>query len=101
MSIILNLLAENMYSNLIHRVKLFVKKENQFSISTLFDLRFLFAVVFFISLSAVGQILPDSIVITKNIYFNNNNIENIHRSDRYSILLTGNNYFLDGEKIAL
>lgn len=89
-----------MYNNLIQRLKLFVKKENQFSVLILFDLGFLFAVFFFSSQPAVGQILPDSILITRNIYINNNGVENIHSFDRYSILNKENNYFLNNKRVA-
>ena len=64
-------------------------------------MRFLFAIIIILnSLSAVGQTLPDSI-ITKNIYVNNNGVENIHRSDRYSLLDKQNNYFLNDKRVAV
>ena len=61
---------------------------------------FLFVIIFCISLFAGGQTLPDSIVITKNIYINNKGIDSFQRSDRYSLLHIGENYFLKGKKIS-
>ena len=53
------------------------------------------------SLSAVGQTLPDSIVILNNTYVNNfSGSDNIYSTDNYSIILEGNRYFLNGGRIA-
>ncbi|MFN8290747.1 MAG: hypothetical protein U0U70_10845 [Chitinophagaceae bacterium] len=51
--------------------------------------------------SAAGQTLPDSVVIIKNTYVNNfSGSDNIYRTDSYSIILDGNRYFLNGDRIA-
>lgn len=53
------------------------------------------------SFSAVGQTLPDSIIITKNIYVNNFiGSDDIYRTESYSIILEEKSYFLNGDRIA-
>ena len=64
-------------------------------------LRILTIILLLTSLSAVGQTLPDSVVIINNTYFNNfSGSDNLYRSDKYSIFLEGKDYFLNGNKIA-
>lgn len=64
-------------------------------------LRILTIILLFISLSAVGQTLPDSVVIINKTYVNNfSGSDNIYRTDNYSIILDDNRYFLKGDKIA-
>ena len=64
-------------------------------------MRILTIILLLTSLSAVGQTLPDSIVIISNTYVNNlYGSDNIYRTDNYSIILEGKNYFLKGDRIA-
>lgn len=52
------------------------------------------------SLSAILQTLPDSIVIINNTYVNNfSGSDKIYRADNYSIVLDGNRYFLNSDRI--
>jgi hypothetical protein len=57
------------------------------------------------SLSAVGQTVPDSIVITNNTYIhtyseNLISIDKLYRTDNYSVILEGSKYSLNGNRIA-
>lgn len=53
------------------------------------------------SLTAVGQTLPDSVVITYNMYVNDfSGSDNIYRTDNYSIILDGKKYVLNGKRVA-
>ncbi|MDE3145384.1 MAG: hypothetical protein KGL19_14600, partial [Bacteroidota bacterium] len=53
------------------------------------------------TLSAVGQTLPDSVVIINNTYVNNfSGSDNIYRTDNYSIIFDGKKYLLNGDRIA-
>ncbi|WP_462250209.1 hypothetical protein [Ferruginibacter sp.] len=64
-------------------------------------LRILTIILLLKSLSAVGQTLPDSVAITYNTYVNKfDGSDNIYRTDNYSIILDGNRYLLNGDRIA-
>ena len=95
---LLTIFLQNMDINLNHRIMPQVTGKNHLLVTIHFG--FLFIIIFCISLFAGGQTLPDSIVITKNIYINSNGIDSFQRSDRYSLLNTGENYFLNGKKIS-
>jgi hypothetical protein len=63
-------------------------------------LRILTIILLFISLSSVGQTLPDSVVIIKKTYVNDfSGNDNIYRTDNYSIILDDNRYSLNGDRI--
>ena len=95
---LLTIFLLNMDINLNHRIIPQVTGKNHLPVTIHFG--FLFVIIFCISLFAGGQTLPDSIVITKNIYINNKGIDSFQRSDRYSLLYTGENYFLKDKKIS-
>jgi hypothetical protein len=64
-------------------------------------LRILTIILLLTSLSGLGQTLPDSVVVINNTYVNNfSGTDNIYRTDNYSIILDGNRYFLNGNRIA-
>jgi hypothetical protein len=64
-------------------------------------LHILTTLILLTSLSAVGQTLPDSIVITKNTYVHNfTGGENLYGTINYSIIRENQNYFLNNKKIA-
>ena len=64
-------------------------------------LRILTIILLLTSISAVGQTLPDSVIIINNTYVNNfSGSDNIYRTDNYSVILHGNRYFLNGDRIA-
>ena len=65
-------------------------------------MRLIIALLLLTSLSAAGQTLPDSIVITKNTYVNSftEDGDNLYGTERFSMLLKGNRYILNGERIA-
>lgn len=64
-------------------------------------LRILTIILLLTSLSVVGQTLPDSVVIINNTYVNNfSGSDNIYRTHNYSITLKGNDYLLNGDRIA-
>lgn len=65
-------------------------------------MRLIIALLLLASLSAAGQTLPDSIVVTKNTYVNSftEDGDNLYGTERFSMLLKGNHYILNGERIA-
>ena len=64
-------------------------------------LRLLTIILLLPSLLAVGQALPDSVVIIKNTYVNNfSGSDNIYRTENYSIIRNGNRYVLNGDRIS-
>lgn len=53
------------------------------------------------SFFSAGQILPDSIVITKNTYINNFiGDDNLYHTERISAIQKGNSYVVNGDRIA-
>ena len=64
-------------------------------------MRLIIALLFLTSLSAAGQTLPDSIVITKTTYVNSftEDGDNLYGTERFSMLLKGNRYILNGERV--
>lgn len=67
--------------------------------------RILTIILLLTSLSAFGQTLPDSIVITNNTYIKAYtesliSIDKLYSTDNYSVILDSKRYSLNGEKIA-
>jgi hypothetical protein len=64
-------------------------------------LRLFLAFILLISFSVSGQILPDSIIVTRNSYINNfTDKDSIYRTEKISVLKNGNEYILSGDRIA-
>lgn len=64
-------------------------------------MRLLLAFILLTSLSAAGQTLPDSMVVTKNTYVNSfTDGDNLYGTERFSVLLNGNGYIVNGDRVA-
>ena len=65
------------------------------------NFRILTCLLLLTTLSAVGQTLPDSVVITNNTYVSNfSGGDNLYHTDNYSVVFDGNSYSLNGKRIA-
>lgn len=63
-------------------------------------IRLLITLLLFTSFSAVGQTLPDSIIITKNTYVNSfTESDNLYETQKISVLKKGNGYIVNGDRI--
>jgi hypothetical protein len=64
-------------------------------------MRLILALILLTSFSAIGQSLPDSIIIIKNTYVNNFTENDIlYQTDRFSIINKGNSYSLSDKRIS-
>lgn len=63
-------------------------------------MRLLITLLLFTSFSAVGQTLPDSIIITKNTYVNSfTESDNLYETQKISVLRKRNSYIVNGDRI--
>lgn len=64
-------------------------------------MRLVVLLILWTALSAAGQSLPDSVIITRNEYVNNfEGGESLKQQERYSLLRKGSNYQLRGKTVA-
>lgn len=64
-------------------------------------IRLIIAFLLVAPLSAIGQLLPDSMVVIKNTYVNNfTDGDNLYRTERFSVLHKGNSYYLNRNRIS-